>query len=159
MITYTDEKKFTETLSFSGSVLGESTFTITQFEIGSKFKVEYPFCSKKDKCGTSYEYVTPTATGNYPKTLLKINGTFDEDESMNLNTVTNLYYFLNEFATINYQVDGKWYSHKIDSKRIKPKLGKENGMTYIEVNKNVEKATSVYFTFQVRNYTYKYVLK
>jgi hypothetical protein len=66
---------------------------------------------------------------------------------------------LNEFATINYQVDGKWYSHKIDSKRIKPKLGKENGMTYIEVNKNVEKATSVYFTFQVRNYTYKYVLK
>ena len=56
-------------------------------------------------------------------------------------------------------MDGKWYSHKIDSKRIKPKLGKENGMTYIEVNKNVEKATSVYFTFQVRNYTYKYVLK
>ena len=155
----TEEKKFTETVSFSGSVLGESTFTITQFEIGSKFKVEYPFCSKKDKCGTSYEYVTPTATGNYPKTLIKINGTFDEDESMNLNTMTNLYYFLNEFATINYQVDGKWYSHKIDSKRIKPKLGKENGITYIEVNKNVEKATSVYFTFQVRNYNYKYVLK
>lgn len=155
----TEEKKLSETLSFSGSVLGESTFTIDQFEISNKFKIEYQFCSKKNNCLASSEYVTPTATGNYPKTLIKLKSAFEEDESMNLNTISDVYYFLNEFATINYQVDNKWYSHKIDSKRIKPKIGSANGYTYIEVNKDLERATSVYFTFQVRNYNYKYVLK
>lgn len=154
----TEDKRLGDTLSFTGSLLGESTLKITKFEISNKFKVEYKFCSKKDKCNTSYEYVTPTATGNYFKTLLKIDGTFEEDETMNLENVEDIYYFLNEFGTINYQVDGKWYEHKINSKLVKPKIGTDN-YYYIEVNKDVEKATSIYLKFNVRNYTYKYILK
>ena len=153
-----EDKRLGDTLSFSGSMLGETTFSVTKYEIANKFKIEYNFCSKKDRCNTSYEYVTPTATGNYFKTLMKVDGTFEEDETMNLEDVDDIYYFLNKYATINYKINNNWYEHKINSKLVKPKIGNDN-YYYIEVNKDIEKATSIYLRFNVRNYTYKYILK
>ena len=155
----TAEFKFGETVDLAGSILGNSKFTINQYAIGSKFKVPYNFCSKKDKCTSSYEYVTPTATGNYLKTLIRIDGSFEADENMNLTKTTDIYSFLNTFGTIYYQIDNNWHSHKINSKNVKPKMSTENEITYIEVNRDVEKATAIYFTLDVRNHTYKYVLK
>ena len=77
---------------------------------------------------------------------------------MNLDT-ENLYYFLNSFGTIYYKIGDKWYNHKIDSKLVRPKMKTEQGIYYIEVNKDVEKASNIYFTFTIRNFTYEYVLK
>lgn len=148
-----------ETLSFSDSVLGDSLFTIKQYSIGNKFPVSYRFCAKSDRCYTSYEYVTPTASGNYAKTLMRIDGSFELDSIINLNSINNIYELLNEFATINYKIGDSWYSHKINSKLVKPKIGKESGITYIEVNKDIENASSIYLTFNIRNYTYQYTLK
>ena len=89
---------------------------------------------------------------------MKLNGTFEEDENMNLDDVNSLFQLLNKYGYVHYQLNGTWYEHKINSQRIKPKVGMENG-TYIEINKDAEKATSIYLTFNVRNYTYKYMLK
>ncbi len=147
-----------ETLLFSGSILGDSEFTINDFSIGNKFKNSYNFCSKKDHCYTSYEYITPTATGDYLKTLLKIDGHFDLDKSSNIENADDLYYFLNKYGEIHYQTNGQWYSNKINSKKVSPITAKDK-YYYIEVNKNVESATEIYFTFKVRNYSYKYILK
>ena len=147
-----------DTVNFSGSLVGDSILKINKIDISNKFKIEYKFCYKKDKCITSYEYVTPTATGNYFKTLMRIDGKFEEDESVNLDNIGDLFSFLNNFASIHYQIGGTWYEHKIDSKRIKPKVGKDN-YVYVEVNKDLEKATAIYLTFDIRNYSYKYVLK
>lgn len=147
-----------DTVIFTGSILGNSELSIDEYSVANKFKVEYNFCSKKDKCVTSYEYVTPTASGAYFKTLLRLDGEFDEDEDAGLDNLDDLYYFLNEFGSVHYQVDGTWYDHKINSKLVKPKIGKD-GNYYIEVNKNVEKASSIYLKFDVRNFSYKYVLK
>ncbi len=151
------QNKIKDEVSFSGSLLGETNLTINSYEVANKFKSEYEFCSKKDKCVTSYEYITPTATGNYFKTLLKLDGEFEVDENTNLE-IGDMFYFVNEFASIYYQIDGVWHNHKINSQRIKPKMS-INDVTYIEVNKDVEKADSIYLLFNVRNYTYKYVLK
>ena len=148
----------TEIQSYKGSILGDSNFALNEFSVGNKFKSEYNFCAKNDNCYTSYEYVTPTASGNYAKTLIKMNGEFTPDESMNLDT-ENLYYFLNSFGTIYYKIGDKWYNHKIDSKLVRPKMKTEQGIYYIEVNKDVEKASNIYFTFTIRNFTYEYVLK
>lgn len=155
----TTDSKLGEEQVFTGSILGDSALQITQIAIGNKFKVEYDFCAKKDNCYKSYEYITPTATGNYAKTLLRIVGNFSADESMNFDELDTMYQFLNRFATIYYKIGDKWYSHEINSKLIKPAFGQENNVTYIEVNKDVEKASSIYFTFNVRNYSYKYVIK
>ncbi len=147
-----------ESLLFSGSILGDSEFIINDFMVGNKFKTSYNFCSKKDHCYTSYEYVTPTATGNYLKTLIRIDGKFELDSSSNIENAADLYYFLNKYGEIHYKVNDKWYSHKIDSQKVKPATAKDN-YYYIEANKDIEKATEIYFTFKVRNYNYKYILK
>jgi len=146
-----------DTISFSGSLLEESTFAIKKYEINDKFKVEYDFCSKKENCYKSYEYIVPTATGNYLKTLLRIDGEFEEDKTANL-AGYNIADFLNEFATIYYEKDGKWNNHKIYSSYITPKIGEDN-YYYIEINKDIEAASSIYLKFNIRNYTYKYMLK
>ena len=152
------EERIKETLSFSGSILGNSELTIDEVLIDDKFKVAYNFCANKNKCYTSYEYVTPTATGNYFKTLMKINGDFEEDTASNIENVENLYYFLNQFGTIHYKIGDQWYSHKIDSQLIRPKTAKDNSY-YIEVNRDIKNASEIYFTFNIRDYTYKYIIK
>ena len=152
------EENIKETLSFSGSILGNSELTIDEIAIDNKFKISYNFCSTKNKCYTSYEYVTPTATGNYFKTLMKINGDFEEDTAANIENVENLYYFLNKFGTIHYKIGDTWYSHKIESQIVKPKTGKDQAY-YIEVNRDVKNASEIYFTFNIRGYTYKYTIK
>ena len=154
-----EEASVGESLSFDGSLLGNSELTIDKVEIGDSFKLAYNFCSKKDKCMESYEYVTPTATGNYFKTLLKITGTFEPDTIANLDGITNVYYFLNKFGVIHYKVNDTWYSHTINSELIKPRVAKETGVYYMEVNREVKNATEIYLTFKVRDYDYKYVLK
>ena len=152
----TKEGVLGDTIEFSGSVLEDSYLKIEQFEVGQSFKSEYKFCSKKDKCFTSYEYITPSATGQYLKTLLKLKNSFDADDSIGVDETLELF---NLYATINYRVDNKWFSHDINSQKIKPKTNEEAGITYIEVNKDVEKADSIYIMFKVHNYNYKYVLK
>ena len=157
-VTSVEEAKLGSDLSFSGSILGESTFVINKFELANRFKLEYNFCFKKDNCVTSYEYMVPTATGNYFKTLLKIDGKFKGDESVNDN-INNMFDFLNEFGYIHYKVDGEWDSHKIDSQKIKPIASKPDNSIYVEVNRKILDADSIYLEFKVRNYSYKYVLK
>jgi len=152
------EEKIKETMSFSGSILGNSELIINEITIDDKFKISYDFCASKNNCYKSYEYVTPTATGNYFKTLMRINGDFEIDTAANVENITDLYYFLNGFGTINYKVGDTWYSHKINSQLVKPKTGKDN-FYYIEVDRNVKNASEIYLTFDIRDYHYKYVLK
>lgn len=155
----TAEAKVGETLAFDDSLLGGSELTINNVEFNDKFKVTYNFCSKTDNCYESYEYVTPTATGNYYKTLMKINGTFTLDTITNLEGISDVYYFLNKYGVIYYKINDKWYSHYINSQKITPKIGKENNTYYLEVNSDVKNASEIYLTFKIRDYNYKYVIK
>lgn len=146
-------------LSFENSILGDSTLLIKNIEINNKFKSNYEYCYGTNKCMDSYEYLTPTATGNYFKTLLKITGNFDLDTNTNIEDITDLLSFMNTFGTINYKINNVWQSKKIDSELIKAQHSNENGIYYIEVPYEVSKATEITLTFNIRNYSYKYVLK
>ena len=89
---------------------------------------------------------------------MRVNGDFEIDTAANVENITDLYYFLNGFGTINYKVGDTWYSHKINSQLVKPKAGKDN-FYYIEVNRDVKNASEIYLTFDIRDYHYKYVIK
>jgi len=151
--------KVGDTIDFNESILGSSSFQIKDFKILDKSKVEYNFCYAKDKCYPSYEYVTPTATGNYFKTLLRIDGNLKMDLSSNVPDINGVVSFMNAFGTINYKINDKWYSSKINSQTVKPKIGKETGIYYIEVINDVKNASNIYLTFNVRNIVYNYNLK
>ena len=156
--TVVDSYKLKDELTFQDNILENSVFVINEYEINNKFKLSYNFCSKKGKCVTSYEYLTPTATGNYFKTLLRLKGEFELDEDININDVSNIFDFLNRYATIYYEIDGQTFSHKISSQKISPNSASSNDY-YIEVNRDIVKAQKIYFVFKIRNYIYKYIIK
>ena len=144
---------------FSDSILEESTFKIKGYEFNNKFKINYKYCYATNKCIDSYEYLTPSATGSYAKTLMRINGYFTIDDNVNNNEIISLESFMNTFATINYKVNESWYSQRINTQSVKPKVGVDNTNYYIEVPLEVANASEINFTFKIRNDTYKYVLK
>ena len=131
---------------------------VNKYEISDKFRVDYKYCYATDKCIDSYEYLTPTATGNYYKVLMKVDGSFSIDENLNSTEITNFNTFLNTFSTLNYKIGDVWKSQKLYTQNIKPKVGGDSGM-YIEVPYEIKNATEINLTFNIRNLTYKYILK
>ena len=151
--------KLGEEETFENSVLENATLKIDRYEINDKFKVDYNYCYGTDKCLKSSEYLTPTATGNYLKTLMKIDGEFNMDKNVNSLEISDFYSFLNTFVTINYKVNDKWISQKINTQNVKPTSSTKLSDYYIEVPSDVKNASEIYLTFTIRNYTYRYILK
>ena len=154
----TIETKLGNVQSYEDSVLTNSTLEIDSYEISDKFRVDYKYCYATNKCIDSYEYLTPTPTGNYYKVLMKVSGKFSIDNNINSNKITNLNTFLNTFSTLNYKIGNTWKSQKLYTQDIKPKVAKDSGI-YIEVPYEIKDAKEMYLTFNIRNYVYKYILK
>lgn len=150
----TKENKLKETQDYSDSTLGESSLKITNYEINDKFKINYTYCYATNKCIPSYEYLTASATGSYLKTLLKFDGSFDIESE----EITDIETFMNTFGTINYKIDNTLYSKKINTTKVKPQKGNTTSY-FVEIPYDVKNASEIYFTFNIRNFTYKYVLK
>lgn len=151
--------KLGEELNFDDSVLESSSLKIDSYEINDKFKLNYNYCYGTNKCMASSEYVTATATGSYLKALMKITGDFNIDKNVNDTQLTTFPAFLNTFASINYKVNDTWVTKKINTQVIKPKVSKDNSSYYIEVPSEAKNASEIYLTFNIRGFTYKYVLK
>ena len=157
-----NEKKYEsligKELLFEGSALEGSKFMIKGYEFNNKFRINYKFCYATDKCNNSYEYLTPSATGSYAKTLMRINGYFVANNDLS-NQISSLESFLNTFAVMNYKIGDTWYSRNIETQSVRPRVGVDNTNYYIEVPLEVINADEINITFKIRNYTYKYVLK
>lgn len=146
--------KMGEEIDFDGSILDGTTFKINSYEVNDKFKLSYNYCYGTNKCLTSYEYVTPTATGNYFKTLMKLDASYGTDSD----EITDLVTFLNTFGTINYTWHNEHRTKKISTQVITPKTASSQ-FYYIEVPTDLSEAGQIEIEFKVRNYTYKYTLK
>jgi len=152
-------QKIGETLNLKDSILGQTTLKINSYQIAEKFKISYNYCYTASKCVNSVEYVNPTASSNYNKVIMKIEGTFKKDSSVNISKMNDLFDFINSFGILTYVVDGKTYTHPTTLRRVTPQKAKLEDTYYIEVVPEVAKATSIYFDFKVRNEEYKYILK
>ena len=148
-----------EDLDFYGSVLGSTSLDIVSFEISNKFRVNYIFCYTTNKCYNSYEYLTPTASGNYDKTLLKATVFLNVDETINVSNIEDFRKFINLYGTIHYKINDSWESADIDSKNIRSTTISEANTYYIEVPSSVSEANEIYLTFDIRGAIYKYILK
>lgn len=151
--------KLGEEMSFEDSILGSSTFRIDNYEIDNKFKLNYRYCYGTDKCIDSSEYVTPTATGNYLKTLIKVDGELNIDRNTNSTEIASLVDFLNTFGTIYYKIGDSWNNRRISTQNIVPKVSEDSSHYYIEVPSDVKDASEINLTFNIRNQIYKYILK
>ena len=149
--------KIGETIDFTNSILKDASFTVNEVSIANNFKIAYDFCSTQNNCFKSYEYVTPTASGDSEKTLMRIKGNFKPGESVNMSGVSSLLNFINTFGYLNYN-DGENHQVKIDSKSIKPDSKGDSNTYYIEVPRAALNASNLSFSFKIRNYTYNYTI-
>ena len=152
------ETKLNEEINFDDSILGSASLKINSYEINDKFKLNYKYCYSTDKCIDSSEYVTATATGNYFKTLMKIDGEFSIDKNLNNSQITTFNSFFNTFATINYKIGENWFSKKINTQSVRPKVSQTSDY-FIEIPSDVKNASKINFIFNIRGYNYKYILK
>ena len=143
--------KLGKSINFNDSILGVSNLKINSYEINDNFKLSYNYCYSKGKCYESFEYLTPSTSGSYFKSLMKIDGEF------NLNDFS-VYDFFNTYGYINYKIGDDWYKSRIQSSTVKPKKAKSEDL-YIEVPLDSKDSSSLYFTFEIRNKSYKYALK
>jgi len=148
-----------ETLKLSDSVLGDSTVKITGYQLAEKFKLNYKYCYGANKCMDSIEYINPSASSNYEKVILKLEGEFIPDKNLKLQSIENLYDFVSTFGKINYVIDGKTYTNPITLKQVAPDKATVKNTYYVEVIADMLKATNIELVFKVRNQEYGYTLK
>lgn len=158
-INLNKEMSLGDTLNLKDSILGQTTLKITSYQIAEKFKLSYNYCYTDSKCIKSTEYINPTATSNYDKVIMKLEGTLKKDSTINVQKMSNLFDFIYSFGTLTYVIDGKTYTHPTILKRVVPEKAILEDTYYIEVVPDVLKASNIYFDFKVRNQEYKYILK
>ena len=151
-------KKIGENIDFTESVIGSSSLIIRSYEINNYFKLAYNYCYEKDKCIPSFEYLAPSTTGNYFKTLMKIDGEFKNDKTKNILNLKKMVDFFNNYGVIYYKLGEELKHERINSSIIKPFSAITNDV-FIEVPYDVKEANSIYFYFKIRNQNYKYTLK
>ena len=151
-----DNKNISEELSFEGSPLKDTNITINSYDINDSFELNYRYCFNNN-CYDSKEFVTPGTNTNHDMTVLKLNGTLNIDDSLNIN-ITDLNKFITYFGKLRYVLNGEEKTMNILFKSINPKH-KNTDDYYLEVLNEVKDASEIYIDFNIRNYVYTYKIK
>ncbi|MEG1647455.1 MAG: hypothetical protein RR325_01655 [Bacilli bacterium] len=145
-------------ISFDKSILNKYKINIENYDIKDKFIIDYKYCVSKGNCTGAKEYIVPSISSNYNKTLLKIKGVLNipEEKSGNVNSLNSL---LTNYGIINYTIEDKVYSDKLDLGFLVPSKVKQENIYYIEVKEELKSAKKIELILKLRNKTYKYILR
>lgn len=149
--------KIGETVVFNNNIINDGTMMINSFEINNKFKVDYKLCITQNECYDSYEYIVPNYMKNYDKTVLKINGNIEINDSDV--DIKSLYDFISKFGVFKYTVGGQDKMHNVSLTQIIPSKTNLKNTYYIEVLDELKDASSISLEFNIRNNKYIYILK
>ena len=140
----TKDYRITETIDFSNSILSGSSYQINSYELKNKYTYNYIY-TINNKEYTGKKYITSSAN-----TILYL----EINSSYKINT-TN-FNFLKDYGSIKYSMNEKEYT----SERLNDKTpGNYEKGIYIEVDKNLENADSIWLELNIRNIKYKYIIK
>ena len=151
----TQSKKITEEMDFSDT-LGDIKFKINSFDIQNKYLLNYNYCVKNNECLLSYEYLTPSIDKNFDKVIMRLDVDY---KSGNESNVKSFYKLFSNFASLNYQIGGIWYSQNNSFEEIKSSKVNNKNNVYIGVNEQVLNASSIKIVFNIRDSKYEYLLK
>lgn len=144
-------------LKFDNDLIKDGNLVINSFEVSDKFRVDYKFCITDNECYDSYEYIVPDYKSNYDKTILKISGTLELNES-NISS-SSLFNFINDYGTIVYKINGETKRQEISVVEVKPSKTTVKNTYYIEVLDEIKNAENISIEFNIRNNKYTYVIK
>lgn len=143
-----DEKSSTKSLNLgnelnlSDTVLGSGTLKFKSYELKDKFSYSYDYEVRGQKF--KGEYSIQSGQGLILNVLMESNQLGMDNFS-----------FLSNYATLGYTLDGKDYTSFFYDKTP----GNYKDGVYLSVNKDLDKASRIWFSIQIRNKEYKYYLK
>lgn len=136
--------KLGEKIDFSSSTFRSGNLVISNVLIGEKF--DYP-----------YQYEIDGQTFNSKYTISSVQGVILKlDISSEYPLGLNNYTFLDTYAKLKYKVDGKEYENRAFDNKTPSSY---NDGIYVAVDKNMAKATEIWFEIQIRNEKYIYKIK
>lgn len=129
---------------------------LISYELQDKFTNTYNKCINNTECYDLKEILVPSVRER-EKVILKIEGTFEYEE--NISNIIDLYSFIEKYGSIKYTYNGNEYTETNDFKEVQANKTKQDNVFYIEVNKEILNAEKIEITFNIRNNTYRYILR
>lgn len=137
------------------SSLKTSEIQIESYNIDKEFTETFTYCASECLIGT--KVIKPSLVGNADSLILKLNMNISLNDSLYINKyIKSNSDFIDYFASINYTINGKKKTLKLNSVNLN---NIETNNVYVEINKEIQNATDVYISFNIRNVTYKINLK
>ena len=143
VISNSKNYKLNETMNLNNSILNEGEIKITNYNISNNFKENYSYLINNE---THTGNINISSTSN---TILKL-------DIQNSLINTDVFQLINIYGNIKYKINKEEYTSKL--KINKTPTTYKNGL-YIEVDKNIENADSIYIELIIRNSKYTYVVK
>lgn len=148
-----------DTLLFSKSILEETTLLINNFDFSKKYTLDYDFCVNDEECYKLVEYIKPNIYNVHDKTIMRLNGILNWDNSLVVGPITSVFQFVNQFAVLKYEINGQQKTQNVKLVEIKPQKSKKVNTYYIEVLAEVEKADKIALFFKIRDKEFIYELQ
>ena len=144
-------------LKFENTVLGNSSSIIGEYQISPSFKEKYQYCPSEDKCYDGTYMVRPESTGKGNVAVLKLKISANIDKNIFFSK-----YFKYPSDLIKYygkiRCEFGDTSYTYTPLIISTKYQKDT-YTYIEVPKELNKASKIELILSIRGIKYTIVLK
>ncbi len=151
------ESSIGKTLEINNQLVKDLKIYIDSYGISPRMDVGYNYYIN-NIIYNSHEYLVPSYTDNYEKTILKLDGEVDSDSldlPLTFSKLENLVY---QYGSIEYTINGETKIMNQTIKPIKPKMVNDSNL-YFEIYKEIEKANNITLIFNIRNNIYRYKLK
>ncbi len=149
------ENVIKESINLSDSSLKKSSIKINSYSLASSFSESYKYCSN-DKCFEGVKVIKPEITG-LERILLRLDTNLAIDETLFISKyITTSNDFMKYFATVNYTLNNKVKTVKINS--INSEYVKDS-IVFLEVPKEIQNASSIKLYLTIRTSRYEIVLK
>ena len=144
-----------ETLTFEEKLKG-IVLTISEYDIKDSYTLNYDFCTNKNDCLASKEYIRAKNDQSFDKSVVRLNMEYKNDGDYKL---SNFYDLLTTFGKIEYKVGDIIKYQRYDIEKIVSSKKQEKNIIYLGVNSEIKKAEEVYFVFNLRGIKYRYRVK
>ena len=138
------EYKLNEKLDLSNTILSYGEVIIKSIDIKNKFNY-------------SYQYEIDNKTYNSSINITSINNTIINMKlTSSLPNKLTIYELLSSYGKIKYKIDNEEYTSKLMNNKTPGSY--EEGL-FLEVDKDIEKATNIWLELTIREKVYNYILK
>lgn len=145
--TFNKEYKINESIDLSNTNLKGNEYRIIGYNLNNRFDYNYQNCLSSGECITHNSFVS-SQIGLIMELNVESNLL---GNSYSLNNST----FIEYYGTIKYKKEGKEYISILNNKTS----SKVEDKVYLEVDKDIQNADSIWIDFNIRGNNIKYILK